>query len=171
MKHNLSIVRVYDIQPATPGWRVLVDRLWPRGVPKDALHPDLWAKDVAPSTELRKWFAHEEGRFDEFAARYRMELDENAAAIPFVEDVRRHTKDNDVLLLYAAKNPKCNHAIVLHDWLMERLESQRDTPKEGKETIQCTCHRIWGQANPDWRGKDKIAECCRANMFSQPEML
>ena len=68
-------------------------------------------------------------------------------------------------------SPKCNHAIVLHDWLMERLESQRDTPKEGKETIQCTCHRIWGQANPDWRGKDKIAECCRANMFSQPEML
>ena len=72
MKHNLSIVRVYDIQPATPGWRVLVDRLWPRGVPKDALHPDLWAKDVAPSTELRKWFAHEEGRFDEFAETFRL---------------------------------------------------------------------------------------------------
>ncbi len=121
MKHNLSIVRAYDIQPATPGWRVLVDRLWPRGVSKDALHLDLWAKDVAPSTELRKWFAHEESRFGEFAVRYRMELDENAAARTFAGDLRRHLEDDDVLLLYAAKNPKCNHAIILRDWLMERL--------------------------------------------------
>ena len=121
MKQNLSIVRVYDIQPATPGWRVFVDLLWPRGVPKDALHPDLWAKDVGPSTELRKWFAHEESRFGEFAVRYRMELDENAAARTFAGDLRRHLEDDDVLLLYAAKNPKCNHAIILRDWLMERL--------------------------------------------------
>ncbi len=136
MKHNLSIVRVYDIQPATPGWRVLVDRLWPRGVSKDALHPDLWAKDVAPSTELRKWFAHEESRFDEFAGRYRMELDENAAARTFVDNLRCHLEDDDVLLLYAAKDPKCNHAIVLRDWLTERLPRILKSGIASKELVE-----------------------------------
>ena len=121
MKRALKIVRVYDIAPAEPGYRVLVDRLWPRGVLKEALHPDIWAKDIAPSTELRKWFGHDEARFDEFARLYRTELNTNPEAERFRMSIAQRLKADDVLLLYAAKNPNCNHAIVLRDWLNERM--------------------------------------------------
>ena len=121
MKRVLNVVRVYDIAPAEPGYRVLVDRLWPRGVLKEALHPDLWAKDIAPSTELRKWFGHDKARFGEFARLYRNELDINGEAAAFAKAIAGRLANEDVLLLYAAKNPNCNHAIVLRDRLNERM--------------------------------------------------
>ena len=121
MKRLLKTIRVYDVVPTEPGYRVLVDRLWPRGVLKEALHPDLWAKDIAPSTELRKWFGHDEARFDEFERLYRRELDSNGDAAAFVDAIAARLANEDVLLLYAARNPNCNHAIVLRDWLNEKV--------------------------------------------------
>lgn len=104
------IKRVYDAAVPGDGARVLVDRLWPRGVSKERAALDDWAKDVAPSTELRTWFGHDPERFDEFARRYRKELDGN----PGVEALRALAgTPGGLTLLYAARDERHNEAVVL----------------------------------------------------------
>nr|WP_275419250.1 DUF488 family protein [Acrocarpospora phusangensis] len=108
------IKRVYDEVDPGDGFRVLVDRLWPRGVSKEEAHLDLWLKDVAPSTELRTWFGHRADRFAEFSARYVDELDGN----PAVDTLRQAGRTNPtVTLLYGAKDPEINQAVVLAEYL------------------------------------------------------
>lgn len=121
-QHTLKTRRVYDVSPDTNGYRILVDRLWPRGLRKEALRLDSWAKGVAPSPGLRKWFGHAAERFPAFADFYRAELEENPEAERFVQDIRAVLSVQDVLLLYAARDSNCNHAIVLKDWIREKLE-------------------------------------------------
>jgi uncharacterized protein YeaO (DUF488 family) len=121
MGHTLKILRVYDLTEETLGYRVLVDRLWPRGVRKEALRPDYWAKEAAPSAALRNWFSHAPERFDAFAEAYRAELDGSSAAARFAEELAARLQRQDVLLLYAAKDPACNHAVILRDWLEKQI--------------------------------------------------
>lgn len=107
--------RVYEPAEEQDGFRVLVDRLWPRGVSKEAAHVDLWLRDVAPSTDLRRWFHHEERLFDEFAERYRAELDARGDAVAELRDVvGQHPV---VTLVYGAKDEEHNQAVVLRDYL------------------------------------------------------
>jgi len=106
---SFKIKRVYEDPATSDGVRVLVDRLWPRGLGKDSAHLDHWDKDVAPSPALRKWFGHEPERFSEFARRYREELKSNAA----LGELRKLGAKRRVTLLYAAKDPEVNHAVVL----------------------------------------------------------
>src|SRR5690606_24873851 len=96
------------------GLRVLVDRLWPRGVSKTQANIDVWLKEVAPSPDLRIWFGHEPERFAEFSTQYRSELDNNPA-VERIEQLESYNKT--VTLLYAAKDPTINHAVVLQDFL------------------------------------------------------
>lgn len=121
MEHELKSMRVYDLKPETKGYRILADRLWPRGLRKEALEPFFRAKDIAPSNELRKWFGHDPKRFEGFKAAYLKELEANPCADEFVSMVRRMLSFSDVLLLYAAKSEPENHAAVLKEWLMGRL--------------------------------------------------
>ena len=114
---RIRIKRIYDPIAEEDGFRVLVDRLWPRGVKKADARLDLWAKELAPSPELRKWFAHEQSRFPEFQRRYRAELDENQSAIPALVE---KAGERPITLLFAAKNLHCNHAVVLQAYLEER---------------------------------------------------
>jgi uncharacterized protein YeaO (DUF488 family) len=105
--------RVYE--PAAPedGHRVLIDRLWPRGLSKNAAAVDTWLKDIAPSTALRRWFGHDPARWDEFAERYRQKLEEpeRAAALSMLRAIER---ENDVVtLLFATKDPAQSHAALL----------------------------------------------------------
>lgn len=123
MKHQLKILRVYDLKPDTKGYRILVDRLWPRGLRKEALSPFVWAKDIAPTNDLRKWYGHDPDRFEEFTRKYQEELESNPNADKFVKDVGDILKDQDVLLLFAAKDREENQAAVLKKWLEERLRS------------------------------------------------
>jgi uncharacterized protein YeaO (DUF488 family) len=111
------IKRIYEEATAGDGYRMLVDRLWPRGVAKARAELDEWAKDIAPSTELRVWFGHEDARFDEFGARYRAELDGEQDAVTRVLALR--TAHPVVTLLYGARDPRVNHALVLRDYLEE----------------------------------------------------
>jgi uncharacterized protein YeaO (DUF488 family) len=112
-----AMKRVYDAPQASDGYRVLVDRLWPRGVSKDRAELDEWAKDVAPSPDLRTEWHHAGGeRFDEFAARYRDELDANAAVESLLETGRTHER---VTLLYGARDEQVNHVTVLRGWLAD----------------------------------------------------
>lgn len=110
---KLQIKRIYDPPAATDGARVLVDRLWPRGVKKEDAHLTLWLKEVAPSPALRQWFGHREDRWQEFARRYRAELKTN----PAVDQLRDLKAKGRVTLLYAARDASINHARVLADYL------------------------------------------------------
>ncbi|MBS7542836.1 DUF488 domain-containing protein [Ancylobacter oerskovii] len=117
---DLLMKRAYE--PARPddGARVLVDRLWPRGVRKDELKLTLWLKDIAPSTELREWFGHDPARFKEFARRYREELRSNQDALAPLEQLLRSGR---VTLIYAARDVDHNEAVVLADYLRERIRT------------------------------------------------
>ncbi|WP_250572553.1 DUF488 domain-containing protein [Nonomuraea sediminis] len=110
---DVRIQRVYDHEPRE-GAVFLVDRLWPRGVRKDELKLDGWVKDAAPSTELRQWFGHRSERFAEFARRYRAELDAHPEVLQPLRDAAAR---GPVTLLYAAKDPVHNQAVVLRDYL------------------------------------------------------
>jgi uncharacterized protein YeaO (DUF488 family) len=113
----MRVKRTYDPPARGDGWRVLVERLWPRGMKKEALAADAWLKDVAPSTELRKWFNHRVDRWEEFQRRYRDELQENHDAWqPIAEAGRRGA----VTLLYSAHDTEHNGALVLRDFLAKR---------------------------------------------------
>jgi uncharacterized protein YeaO (DUF488 family) len=118
----IQIKRVYDARARADGRRILVERLWPRGVKKEALAADAWMKDVAPSTPLRKWFGHREERWEEFRARYRDELDANEEAWRPILDAG---KEGPVTLLYSAHDPLHNGALVLRDYLAERSRRRR----------------------------------------------
>ena len=107
----LKVKRIYESPEKSDGFRVLVDRLWPRGVSKDRAHLDLWLKEIAPSDALRKWFHHDPSKWTEFAAKYRKEL---AGRKELVQQLRKIEADHgDVTLLYSAHDPDHNQAIVL----------------------------------------------------------
>lgn len=115
---TITIKRVYDAAADADGYRVLVDRLWPRGISKVKAALGLWLKEIGPSTELRKWFGHDPAKFDEFAERYRAELDAN----PAVDRLRDLLAEHDtVTLLYGAKDAQHNQAVVLKDYLLRRI--------------------------------------------------
>lgn len=119
---EIRIKRVYDPAEGSDGMRILVDRLWPRGIRKETLELDGWPKELAPSTEASKAFGHKAENFDAFSLRYRMELDDSDAAGAYVQELR--ARNPQVLtLLYAAKDPQINHAVVLKRWLEEQLGS------------------------------------------------
>lgn len=119
---NVRIKRVYEAAEPEDGYRVLVDRLWPRGIKKVDLKHDYWAKELAPSTEARKAFAHKAENFEEFKGRYLAELDSSEEAHECAEKLAAAAgEDGTLTLLYAAKDPKINHAVVLKGWLEQRL--------------------------------------------------
>ena len=119
---SFTIKRIYETPKPSDGRRVLVDRLWPRGMKKTDAHLDDWIKDVAPSPALRTWFGHEPERFAEFRRRYKAELKGNAA----VSELRAAGRRSKVTLLYAAHDPKVNHAIVLKS-VLDRGSKPRKT--------------------------------------------
>ena len=116
---NVRIKRIYDEPSRSDGYRVLVDRLWPRAMTRARAALDRWDKDVAPSTELRRRFNHQPDRMAEFRAAYLAELTENAAAIDALLDAKRRSPKKTLTLLYAARDPDCNHALVLRDAIEE----------------------------------------------------
>jgi uncharacterized protein YeaO (DUF488 family) len=107
---KLHIKRIYEARQPSDGFRVLVDRLWPRGLTKQRAALDAWERDLAPSPALRKWFGHDPKRWAEFRKRYRAELSEHGAELAAL---RARAKRKPVTLLYAAKDPQINHAVVL----------------------------------------------------------
>ena len=111
------IKRIYDPASGTDGRRVLVDRLWPRGIKKESAHLDDWRKNLAPSPALRTWFGHDPNLFGEFTARYEKELAANTEVDQFLHAIAGEKR---VSLLYAAKDPEVNHALVLQGYLRSR---------------------------------------------------
>lgn len=111
---RIQIKRVYEPAEPSDGFRVLVDRLWPRGIAKERAALDLWMKDVAPSTELRRWFAHDPKRWAEFQTRYRAELKEHASDLA---ELKSRARKGTVTLLFGARDVEHNEAVVLQKYL------------------------------------------------------
>ena len=121
---DIDLARVHDDVGKTQGARLLVDRVWPRGVSKGDLDLDDWIKEVAPSSDLRKWFGHDADKWEEFRRRYRAELDENEEA---VERCLAWCRRGPIILLYGAKDRDHNQAVVLREYLRERLAQEDAT--------------------------------------------
>jgi uncharacterized protein YeaO (DUF488 family) len=110
---TIQMKRVYELPQSSDGKRVLIDRLWPRGLTKEKAKVDLWLKDIAPSTTLRKWFAHDSAKWDEFRKRYHEEL-KNSEVISKLAELLENGK---VTLVYGAKDEEHNDAVVLKEYL------------------------------------------------------
>lgn len=111
---TIRIKRVYETPTKTDGKRVLIDRLWPRGLSKEKAHVDLWLKDIAPTTALRKWFGHDPKRWPEFRQRYQRELDAKRDIVAYL---KKECQTGTVTLVYGARDEQHNDAIVLKAYL------------------------------------------------------
>ncbi|OPY05473.1 MAG: hypothetical protein A4E66_02434 [Syntrophus sp. PtaB.Bin001] len=111
---SIRLKRAYEVPQDDDGFRILVDRLWPRGVARDSARIDLWLKEIAPGDELRKWFAHEPAKWTEFRDRYFHELDDNPDA---VGQLVKHVRRGSVTLIYGAKDREHNNAVALKEYL------------------------------------------------------
>lgn len=124
MATRLFVKRIYEPAAASDGYRVLVDRIWPRGLSKNKARVDLWLKEIAPSTQLRQWFGHEPKKWDEFQNRYRAELHANAAALQTLYTVLR--EQPTVTLLFGARDTAHNNAIALGAFLVQNGKNSRN---------------------------------------------
>ncbi|MFR0599741.1 DUF488 domain-containing protein [Lactobacillus equicursoris] len=111
---EIKAVRIYHAD--LPGYRILVDRLWPRGMSKEKAKLDGWAKEVAPSADLRKWYGHDPEKFPEFKEKYLAELDKNPETPAFLALVKKELEKGDVLFLFGAKDLDHNQAVVLKEY-------------------------------------------------------
>ncbi|WP_412988813.1 DUF488 domain-containing protein [Pediococcus siamensis] len=114
---EIKLERIYTKPLDDTGYRILVDRLWPRGISKVNAKLDWWAKEIGPSTELRKWFGHDPEKFAEFAQKYQSELDQGAFTETFRQRVETQLKQTDVIFLYGAKDEVHNQAVILKQYL------------------------------------------------------
>jgi uncharacterized protein YeaO (DUF488 family) len=119
---DVRLKRAYDPPAATDGYRVLIDRLWPRGISRDRAKLDDWEKELAPSTELRKWFGHDPTRFERFRQRY---IDELRHQRPLLSALRRRARDGTLTLVYSAHDEEHNDAVVLSEVLLRGLPKRR----------------------------------------------
>jgi uncharacterized protein YeaO (DUF488 family) len=114
---TIRLKRAYEQPAPVDGYRVLVERLWPRGLKRESAAIDLWMKQIAPSPDLRKWYGHDVAKWDEFQKRYREELRRNGA---LVDQLREKCRDGTVTFIYAARDEEHNSALVVKDFLENR---------------------------------------------------
>jgi uncharacterized protein YeaO (DUF488 family) len=115
----IKVQRIYDNPKGDNTFRILVDRLWPRGLSKEEVKVDLWQKDIAPSNTLRKWFSHDKRKWDEFKTRYFKELEKNSKSVNIILD---KVNEESITLLYGAKEPQFNNAIALKEYLEQKIK-------------------------------------------------
>jgi uncharacterized protein YeaO (DUF488 family) len=115
----ILIKRVYETPAASDGYRILVDRIWPRGISKQKAGLSLWLKTIAPTTELRKWFGHEPARWQQFRRRYLQELKTNGDDLEVIRNVLKTSKT--ITLVYSAKDTARNQAVVIREYLENNL--------------------------------------------------
>jgi uncharacterized protein YeaO (DUF488 family) len=123
----VRLKRAYEPAAAADGFRVLIDRIWPRGVSREQAHLDEWARELAPSSDLRRWFSHDPDRFAEFRRRYRAEL---AAQEARLRELRQRAREGTLTLVYAARDTKHNDAVVLAEILRRGAKPKRDEKEE-----------------------------------------
>lgn len=118
---RIKLKRIYDKAEKNDGVRILAERLWPRGLSKNKAGVDLWLKDVAPSTELRKWFGHDPSKWDEFKKLYYAELDNNMEALSKLTDI---SGKRDITFVYASKDEEHNNSVALKEYMEKRYNDK-----------------------------------------------
>jgi uncharacterized protein YeaO (DUF488 family) len=118
---TIRIERVYDNPKEVDSFRILVDRLWPRGLRKEKIGIDLWQKDIAPSNSLRKWFGHDVKKWDEFKSKYFKELDKKSDSDTVDRIIKLAKEQNSITLLYGTKEERFNNAVALKEYLEEKI--------------------------------------------------
>ncbi len=124
----IRVERIYDNPKGSnnDGFRILVDRLWPRGLSKDKVRIDLWQKDIAPSNSLRKWFGHDEKKWNEFKRRYFKELDGKKELVNVIlSKVKEESISSTITLLYGTKEARFNNAVALKEYVEDRAKENR----------------------------------------------
>ena len=116
----ISVSRVYGRSTKEKGYRILIDRLWPRGISKEKIRLDAWMKDIAPSDELRKWYSHDPKKWNEFKIRYFKELDKN----PLTKELLEICRNGDVVFLYSTKTEEINNAVALKLYVEDKLKAE-----------------------------------------------
>lgn len=119
---NVTLKRAYEASSPDDRQRILVDRIWPRGLTKAELHLDCWIREIAPSPELRRWFAHDRAKWDEFKRRYFRELDQRPE---LVADLLRKLGEGALTLVFAASDVRRNNAVALKEYLEHRVQADR----------------------------------------------
>ena len=119
---RIKIERIYDNPKGDNSFRILVDRLWPRGLSKEKVRIDLWQKDIAPSNSLRKWFGHDENKWDEFKRKYFKELDKKNDNNTVDRIIKMAKEQNSITLLYSTKEERFNNAVALKEYLEEKTK-------------------------------------------------
>ena len=119
---TIKVERIYDNPTGGDSFRILVDRLWPRGLSKDKVRVDLWQKDIAPSNALRKWFGHDEKKWDEFKRKYFKELDKKNDSDAFDRIIKMVKVQDSITLLYGTKEERFNNAAALKEYLKQKTK-------------------------------------------------
>jgi uncharacterized protein YeaO (DUF488 family) len=135
---DIRLKRAYEPASVEDGYRVLIDRLWPRGVSKKQAKLDEWEKELSPSSELREWFGHEPGRFAEFRRRY---IDELRAVRPRLTELRRHARTGTLTLVYSAHDSEYNDAVVLAGVLRRGLPTSERRGEEDRTSVDSVSSR------------------------------
>ncbi len=117
---KIQVERIYGNPKGDRSFRILVDRLWPRGLSKDKVRIDLWQKDIAPTDSLRKWFAHDEKKWNQFKDKYFKQLDKNSASVNMI--LKKAKEGSSITLLYSAKEERFNNAVALKEYLEKKLK-------------------------------------------------
>jgi uncharacterized protein YeaO (DUF488 family) len=117
---TIKIERIYDNRKGDNSFRILVDRLWPRGLSKDKVKVDLWQRDIAPSDSLRKWFGHDEKKWVEFKSKYFKELNKNDDAVDTI--IKKAKEEDSITLLYGTKEERFNNAVALKEYLKKKIK-------------------------------------------------
>jgi uncharacterized protein YeaO (DUF488 family) len=126
---DIVLKRAYEAAQPDDGYRILVDRLWPRGVRKEQAHIDLWLKDIAPTTALRKWYGHDPDKWGMFCQRYVGELQQNPGAVQQVLD---HARQGRVTLVYGARDTRHSHALALRLYLLDGDQTAAEDCTQGR---------------------------------------
>lgn len=129
-RRPVRLKQVYEQPSLADGMRVLVDRLWPRGLTKHAVSADLWLRDAAPSSGLRRWYGDDSKRWSGFSRKYRVELARQPEVLELLDDLRQRAP---VTLIFGARDEAYNHAVVLREVLEERSRTRRNNPQDTRE--------------------------------------
>jgi len=119
----IKIKRIYDPPAEDDGFRILVDRLWPRGLTKEKAKADLWLKEIAPSDQLRKWYGHDPKKWAEFKKKYSKELDQKT---DLIDQIVKKTKEGDLTFLFSSKEEKLNNAVALREYIETKGRRERN---------------------------------------------
>src|ERR1700761_4923860 len=116
---DIRVKRIYEVASPGDGFRILVDRLWPRGIKKEKAGIDLWAKNISPSTDLRQWFNHEADKWKDFKTKYHAELNQSPYVNEFLAELKKH---KTITFLFSSREEEHNHAQVLRGFVMDRIK-------------------------------------------------